>query len=276
MTVATRHPGSPESVDRLADSARAVTVRSPGAFEPAPGNAGASAAITKQRADKVFVFEKQASNSPFVERIWRTRSEPVNSFISVAESHWEMVVISQDGKTQLWVRGPETRATTSPIPRNAQFFGIVFRHGTFMPYLPVAQLVDGSIALPAATGKAFWLNSSIWEFPQYENADSFITRLVREGLIVRDPLVESALHGRVHDLSVRSVERRVLRSTGLTRTAIRQIERAHAAVHLLDQGLPILDTVAQAGYADQAHLTRSLKRFIGQTPAETLRTGKAT
>ena len=99
---------------------------------------------------------------------------------------------------------------------------------------------------------------------------------MREGLIVRDPLVESALHGRVHDLSVRSVERRVLRSTGLTRTAIRQIERAHAAVQLLDQGLSILDTVAQAGYADQAHLTRSLKRFIGQTPAETFRTGKAT
>jgi AraC-like DNA-binding protein len=276
MTAATTQSGSLEAVDWLVESARAVTVRSPDAFEPAPGYTGASPAITKQRADKVFVFEKQASNSPFVERIWRTRSEPVNSFISVAESHWEMVVISQDGKTQLWVRGPETRATTSPIPKNAQFFGIVFRHGTFMPCLPVAQLVDGSIALPAATGKAFWLNSSIWEFPQYEDADSFITRLVREGLIVRDPLVESALHGRVHDLSVRSVERRVLRSTGLTRTAIRQIERAHAAVQLLDQGLPILDTVAHAGYADQAHLTRSLKRFIGQTPAETLRAGKAT
>jgi methylphosphotriester-DNA--protein-cysteine methyltransferase len=72
------------------------------------------------------------------------------------------------------------------------------------------------------------------------------------------------------------VERRILRSTGLTRTAIKQIERAHAAVQLLDHGVPILDTVAQAGYADQAHLTRSLKRFIGQTPAETLRTGKAT
>jgi AraC-like DNA-binding protein len=32
--------------------------------------------------------------------------------------------------------------------------------------------------------------------------------------------------------------------------------------------MSILDTVYQAGYFDQAHLTRSLRRFIGQTPAQ--------
>jgi hypothetical protein len=29
-----------------------------------------------------------------------------------------------------------------------------------------------------------------------------------------------------------------------------------------------LETLWQAGYADQPHLTRSLKRFVGQTPAQ--------
>ncbi len=32
--------------------------------------------------------------------------------------------------------------------------------------------------------------------------------------------------------------------------------------------MSILDTVERAGYFDQPHLTRSLKRFIGQTPAQ--------
>ncbi len=31
-------------------------------------------------------------------------------------------------------------------------------------------------------------------------------------------------------------------------------------------GVSILDTVHQAGYFDQAHLTRSLRRLIGETP----------
>jgi AraC-like DNA-binding protein len=35
----------------------------------------------------------------------------------------------------------------------------------------------------------------------------------------------------------------------------------------LKQGHPILDVVHEAGYYDQAHLTRSLQRFVGQTPA---------
>jgi methylphosphotriester-DNA--protein-cysteine methyltransferase len=47
-----------------------------------------------------------------------------------------------------------------------------------------------------------------------------------------------------------------------------QIERARYATTLLKQGVSILDSVELAGYADQPHLTRSLKRYIGQTPAQ--------
>jgi hypothetical protein len=39
----------------------------------------------------------------------------------------------------------------------------------------------------------------------------------------------------------------------------------------LTQGVSILDTVHEAGYFDQAHLTRSLRHFIGQTPARIIR-----
>ena len=37
---------------------------------------------------------------------------------------------------------------------------------------------------------------------------------------------------------------------------------------LLRQGVPILDTVHEAGYFDQPHLTRALKTLVGATPAE--------
>ena len=37
---------------------------------------------------------------------------------------------------------------------------------------------------------------------------------------------------------------------------------------LLRQGTSILDAVHEAGYFDQAHLTRSLTHLIGQTPVE--------
>jgi hypothetical protein len=37
---------------------------------------------------------------------------------------------------------------------------------------------------------------------------------------------------------------------------------------LLREGVSIFDVVVGAGYFDQAHLTRSLKHFIGETPAK--------
>ncbi len=39
----------------------------------------------------------------------------------------------------------------------------------------------------------------------------------------------------------------------------------------MKRGDSIADAIHEAGYFDQPHLTRSLKRFVGQTPAELLR-----
>ena len=88
---------------------------------------------------------------------------------------------------------------------------------------------------------------------------------------MRDPIVDAALCQQPQAVSPRWVQHRFVRATGLSQGAIRQIERARYATTLLQQGVPIIETAGRAGYADQAHLTRSLKRFIGQTPARLLR-----
>jgi AraC-like DNA-binding protein len=223
-----------------------------------------------------FDFDERLSDSPFVERIWRTQSERSGSFISTAENHWEIVITTYQGKTTLTVRGPETKATPADCPADAEFFGIVFKYGVFMPHLPLTKLLDrNDSTLPEAGSQSFWLHGSAWQFPDYENADTFIARLVREELLVHDSVVDAVIQNRPLDMSLRSVQRRFLNATGLTRGVFDQIERARQAVTLLGQGLSIADAVYHAGYADQPHLTRSLRRFIGQTPAQILHTGKS-
>jgi hypothetical protein len=221
-----------------------------------------------KRAVELFTFERRSSRSPMIEQTWQTRSEPGESFISVAVSHWEMVVTRQRGTARLTVRGPETKASTSPIPADAEFFGIQFSLGTFMPGLPPGPLVDGGLTLPRATSTSFWLDGTSWELPGPDNADVFVGRLVRAGLLVHDPVVPAAVRGDVAGLSRRSVERRVSRATGLTLGAIGQIRRAERAVELLSLGVSPVDVAGQAEYADQPHLTRSLRRFAGRTPSQ--------
>jgi AraC-like DNA-binding protein len=226
-----------------------------------------------KRAVELFTLESRSSWSPLVAQTWQARSEPAESFISVAATHWEMVVTRQCGAARLTVRGPETRATAMPIPQDAEFFGIEFSAGTFLPDLPPGRLVDRTLTLPQVSDRSFWLDGSAWEFPGPDNADVFVARLGRAGLLVHDPIVAEALHGEVAGLSTRSVERRVARGTGLTRGAIERIRRAERAVELLSRGAPPSDVARRSGYADQSHLTRSLRRLVGQTPSQIVGSG---
>ena len=93
------------------------------------------------------------------------------------------------------------------------------------------------------------------------------------------PLVESiwrtrSVGGKMQGLSLRSVQRRFLYVTGLTYKSIQQIERARHVSSLLQSGVPIPDAAFQAGYFDQPHLTRSLKLFAGQTPAQIVKSNQ--
>lgn len=220
-----------------------------------------------QRAGKIFRIEERAADSPFVDKIWRAQSVASEAFISVAASHWEIVIWRQAGNTNVTIRGPETRATVVPIPMDAEFFGIQFKLGAFMPDLPVPMLVDRQLTSTSRAGDTFRLGSSVWEIPNYENVEIFLGQLARKGLVIFDPIVPEIMGERSIDLSRRSIERRVRRATGLTLGTIKQIDRAYRATALLDAGATISEVVIETDYADQAHLTRSLKRYIGQTPS---------
>jgi AraC-like DNA-binding protein len=217
------------------------------------------------------LIEETELISPFVEKVWRTRSEPVEEFISVAANYSQIVFTRQNGRTFVTVRGPETKPTIVPIPQDAEFFGLQLRPGVYIPGFPSQQLANRSLTLPGSARHSFWLNASVVEIPDYDNADVFVEHLARKGLLVRDPIAGVVLNGEVTDVSARSVQRRFLKATGLTQSMFKQIRRARQAAQMLDSGLSILETVQQAGYADQAHLTRSLRRFIGPTPAHIVR-----
>ena len=216
-----------------------------------------------------FVFDAGSPNSSFVEMIWHTRSERAGTFTSVAASNWEMVIATLNGRTTVTARGPETKASEADFPADAEFFGITFKLGTFMPHLPVKTLLDRQDAtLPEASRNSFWLHGSAWEVPTFDNADVFVNRLIRQGILARDEEVEAAIQGETPNMSVRSLQYRFVQATGLTHKTIQQIERAHSALSLLEQGTPILDTAFELGFFDQAHLTNSLKRFIGKSPSQ--------
>src|SRR5260221_12974509 len=162
---------------------------------------------------KNFRFEERPSDSPFVAAVWRTKAETVWSthmmnpglFLFPAVSHWGLVVAKQHGKTTLTMWGPGTRATPAPCPGEAELFGIIFQRGAFLPYLPPGIVRDRrDTVLPLATSTSFWLGGSAWQFPYYDNADTFVDRLRRGDLLGCDGIRDGVELGQFNDCQVRS------------------------------------------------------------------------
>jgi len=180
-----------------------------------------------------------------------------------------MIFIRSVHGNRALLSGPSTQITPVPYRAGNRNFGIRFRRGSFLTHVPTTAMVDTTDALPMPTPDSFLLAGTEWTMPSYDTADEFVAELERLELLSDDPVVNAVLRGEPADTSIRSVQRRISHVTGLTANRIRQIVRAREAAERLRRGEPILDVTHDMGYADQAHLTRDLKRLTGYTPGRT-------
>jgi hypothetical protein len=213
-------------------------------------------------------FTTRGSDSPWVDVVWTCTSDHVSLMTSVAASRCGLVLWEHDGRPHAAVTGPETATGTAPVPEGASFVGIELAIGTSLRGMPPHSLVNGGVELPDTTRRSFRLAGSRWERPRPDDAEALVERLVGDGAVVRDPLVGEVLAGGRPEVSDRTLERRFRAATGLTRGAVRQIERAREAAHLLTARKVAADVVTSLGYFDQAHLARALRRYVGRTATQ--------
>ena len=204
-----------------------------------------------------------------LEGIWTAACDSPTDFSSLAKVNPMIAFARIAGTTTVHLRGPETKATMMSCPPDTEFFGAELRLGAYMRPFPPAQLANlQDEVLPTLPDGRILLDNQAWEMPTPQNVDVFIDHLERAGLLAFDPLVEELRSGdAVGNLSERTAQSRFVRAVGLSRRDLRVIERARHAARLLRAGLSIADVVREAGYYDQPHLTRSLRKLIGHTPA---------
>ena len=220
----------------------------------------------------MLTFDERASTSPFVDRVWRCRSHEGGTFLSMPEGAIELVISRLPGFTIITLRGPVTRAAFIECPAHGEWLAIRFRLGAYFPKIPTSSLVDRQdLNMPLAAGDRFWFSGLTWEIPSFDNAEDFVARLALAGVIVRSHAVDAEALGDERWMSQRSVQRHFVRAVAMTHGSFQQIQRVRRAARLLVAGSSILDATYDAGYYDQSHLSRSLTRLIGMTPAQLAR-----
>ena len=215
-----------------------------------------------------IIAEARPSDSPFIESVMHGHTLHAGSTIRPAETNWHMVVLKLDGATRVLAVGPLTSSGVVSYGAGGELLWIKFTLGTFLPHAPTRDWTDRETLLPSASRRSFWLDRATWEIPTFENVETFVQHLVRAEVLTHDPLISAAFSMEPPTIPERTLRHRFLRATGQTQSHIRQFERARQAADLLAQGETIPDVMFRLGYYDQPHLTRSLKRFIGTTPAQ--------
>ena len=216
-----------------------------------------------------FEYEEKPSRSRFVDVIWRTHDTSDGTYLAAADACWDMIFIRSVHGNRVLLSGPSSKITPVPYRAGNRNVGIRFHRGTFLTHVPASAMLDTTESLPMPDDETFLLAELEFALPTFDAVDDFVADLERLDLLSDDPVAIAALRGQAPATSQRSVQRHVASATGLSATRIRQIVRARTAAERLMQGEPILDVAHNLGYADQAHLTRDVKRLTGYTPGQT-------
>jgi methylphosphotriester-DNA--protein-cysteine methyltransferase len=123
--------------------------------------------------------------------------------------------------------------------------------------------------LPADSNGQFEFEGTMLQFPDFNNVEQLIEQMYDLGYLSGKVLHSQELPQQ--SMSSKSYSRFVKRSTGLSPYKLHQLQRMAEALRLLRQGMPAATVASQLGFADQAHLTRAAKQFLGHTPKELLR-----
>lgn len=221
----------------------------------------------------VIQFEHRPSDSPAVERVWRSRSDHQEWMTSVASAHWTLVAWRVGRGWRVAAQGPEATATTAPVPPGTEFVGIRLALGMRLDR-PATDRIVGDAAEFSVSRHSVRIGDVTLPLPSYDDAEDLVGRLIGTNRLLRDPLVIDTLRGERVATTARTVRRHFLATAGLTAATVRQIERARAAALRIRTGEPIGEVAHELGYFDQPHLSRSLTRFVGHTAGE-LRSGAA-
>ncbi|MBV9042743.1 MAG: helix-turn-helix domain-containing protein [Acidimicrobiia bacterium] len=196
------------------------------------------------------------------------------------------------GDEALTVAGPDTAANVIGLPEGTLTVGVRFRPGRAPGFLKARadELTNQSVELDALWGSdAAAIADALASTPSVEGKQAILEAALVERLDeVRqiDAEVDAAIdvigsvpsQARVGaiskelNISERQLRRRFENAVGYGPKTFGRVLRFRAFLSLVeDHGYAIADAAAEAGYADQAHLTRECNDLAGLPPAELIK-----
>src|SRR2546428_2927087 len=97
-----------------------------------------------------FLFEGRGSDSLYIEAVWRGRAGSDYAPVCPASHRWHLLFLRQNGRVNVSVEGPLTKATPVTQAEGTEWFGVTFPLGTFLPSVSIRIFLIKRVILPHA------------------------------------------------------------------------------------------------------------------------------
>jgi len=214
-------------------------------------------------ASKTILLE----DSPLVKAISFMCVERPGVMLVPPDGTWDLVFIRDKHGTRAIRTGLSTTSVRLQHNGSEEILAISFRASAKLTAVDAVASLDKGFLLQG-DHKRVAVAGEKFEVPAFHNADVFVERLARQGLIQANPAIQSILDGEPIALSARTLQRQFKLTTGMTHKRFTMIERARLAAASLRKGEAAQNVVHDLGFYDQAHLINSLRDILGQTPSQ--------
>jgi hypothetical protein len=214
------------------------------------------------------IHTRRDSDNPYIDTVWTTQNVGDGIYLATPDGSWDLIVmIDKNGRRHMIIAGQATRPMEIPYTAGTGSVVISFTPGAYLPYYPAEILVDSVEILENVDDDHFILAGHTFAFPTFENVELFVEKLVTLGILKNNGIVDGVIKGTPKAMSKRAVQRHFSATTGLTQKYLDQIKQAQRAVTLLQQGKKPIEVAQDAGYSDQPHLAKSLKKIMKSKPS---------
>lgn len=220
----------------------------------------------------------------YVSRYWLSLNNTAPVYAALPDGCLDLVLEVTTNSYRAWIYGSTTRPTAIPCTADTHYLGIRFRPGQSRHFITAAarEITDGREDL-----------RTLMRFPSERVAARIATEALFDDLdeilleaLHRAPPVESYIDGviryvdahhgdtRIDDFAVRfgksrrQMERMFLQTVGVPLKFFCTISRLRRAADLIVQpaSCSLTNVAHDAGYSDQAHMTRDFTRLAGVSP----------
>ena len=218
-----------------------------------------------------------------IEGYWASWSNTAERVHLLPDGRVDVVLALREGHGSAAIHGSVTSPTATPVTPGTSYLGIRFRPGMARHFIVPAMadtqdaVLDGAALLRFEVDRALEARTSARAVASLERA---LVRRRRQAIgpaARADALLERAVGSRgtasvaalasAFGISPRQVERDFRQVVGMNPKAFLSIQRCLHARSLLHRGMAPCLAAVDAGYADQSHLHRDMRRWAGQTPA---------